>query len=46
MTEFMLSNNFFEFNSDTFQQISGTAVGTKFESTYGCTFMDQVKKKF
>ena len=29
MAEFVLSNNFFEFNSDTFQQISGTAVGTK-----------------
>ena len=30
MAEFVLSNNFFEFNSDTFQQISGTAIGTKF----------------
>ena len=29
MADFVLSNNFFEFNSDTFQQISGTAVGTK-----------------
>ena len=46
MAEFMLSSNFFEFNSDTFQQISGMAVGTKFESTYDCTFIDQVEKKF
>ena len=31
MAELALSNNFFEFNSDTFQQISETAMGTKFE---------------
>ena len=34
MAEFVLSNNFFEFNSDTFQQISGTAIGTKFAPPY------------
>ena len=31
MAELALSNNLFEFNSDTFQQISETAMGTKFE---------------
>ena len=36
MAEFVLSNNFFEFNSDTFQQISGTAIGTKFAPPYAC----------
>ena len=34
MAEFVLCNNFFEFNSDTFQQISGTAIGTKFAPPY------------
>ena len=46
MAEFVLSNNFFEFNSDTFQQISGTAIGTKFAPTYTCIYMDQVEQKF
>ena len=30
MADFVLKNNFFEFNSKFFQQISGTAIGTKF----------------
>ena len=42
-TEFVSSNNFFEFNSDTFQQISGTAIGTKFAPPYTCIYMDQVE---
>ena len=46
MAEFVLSNNFFEFNSDTFQQISGTAMGTKFAPPYACIYMDQVEHKF
>ena len=29
MAQFVLKNNFFEFNNDVFQQISGTAIGTK-----------------
>ena len=40
MAEFLLSNNRFEFNSDTFQQISGTAAGTKFTQSYACIYMD------
>ena len=46
MAEFVLSNNFFEFNSDIFQQISGTAIGTKFTPPYACIYMDQVEQKF
>ena len=40
MAEFVLSN------SDAFQQISGTAIGTKFEPPYACIYMDQVEQKF
>ena len=40
MAEFVLSN------SDTFQQISGTAVSTKFAPPYACIYMDQVEQKF
>ena len=46
MAEFVLSNKFFEFNSDTFQQISGTAIGTTFALPYACIYMDQVEQKF
>ena len=46
MTEFVLSNNFFEFNTDTFQQILGTAIGTNFAPPYACICMDQVEQKF
>ena len=40
MAEFVLSN------SDAFQQISGTAIGTKFAPPYACIYMDQVEQKF
>ena len=40
MAEFVLSN------SDAFQQISGTAIGTKFAPPYDCIYMDQVEQKF
>ena len=40
MAEFVLSN------SDAFQQISGTAIGTKFGPPYACIYMDQVEQKF
>ena len=40
MAEFVLSN------SDAFQQISGTAIGTKFTPPYACIYMDQVEQKF
>ena len=40
MVEFVLSN------SDAFQQISGTAIGTTFAPPYACIYMDQVEQKF
>ena len=46
MAKFVLQNNFFEFNGDTKQQISGTAIGTKFPPPYACIFMDQLESEF
>ena len=46
MAEFVLKNNYFQFSDKVYQQISGTAIGTKFASPYACTFMDQVESKF
>ena len=46
MAQFVLKNNFFEFNNDVFQQISGTAIGTKFAPPYACIFMDQIETNF
>ena len=43
---FVLKNNFFEFNNDIFQQIPGTAIGTKSAPPYTCIFMDQIEIKF
>ena len=34
LAEFVLKNNFFEFNNKIKQQISGTAIGTKFAPPY------------
>ena len=46
MAQHVLKNNFFELNNDVFQQISGTANGTKFTPPYACIIMDQIKTKF
>ena len=46
MAKFVLQNNYFEFNGETKQQISGTAIGTKFAPPYACIFMDQVETEF
>ena len=46
MAQFVLKNNFFEFNNNVFQQTSGTAIGTKFAPPYACIFMDQIETKF
>ena len=46
MVEFVLKNNYFQFNDKAQQQISGTAIGTKFAPTYACVFMDQVETDF
>ena len=46
MAELVLKNNFFEFNSKIKQQVSGTAIGTKFAPPYACLFMDKFEKSF
>ena len=46
MAEFVLKNNYFQFSDKVYQQISGTAIGTKFAPPYACIFMDQVEGKF
>ena len=46
MAEFVLKNNFFEFNGLVKEQISGTAIGTKCAPNYACIFMDEFETKF
>ena len=45
-TEFVLKNNYFEFNGKVKQQISGTAIATKCAPTYACTYMDEFENEF
>ena len=40
MAEFVLKNNYFEFDRNVYQQVSGTAIDTMFATLYACTFMD------
>ena len=46
MAEFVLKSNYFEFNSKIKQQVSGTAIGTKFAPPYACLFMDKFETCF
>ena len=46
MAKFVLQNNYFEFNGETKQQISGTAIGTKFAPPYACTVMLRLNAPF
>ena len=46
MVEFVLKNNYFEFNSIVKHQISGTAIVTKFSPPYACIFMDYIEREF
>ena len=46
MADFVLKNNLFEFDCKFYQQISGTAIGTKFAPPYACIFMDYVETEF
>ena len=46
MSEFVLKNNLFEFNSKIKQQVSGTAIGTKFAPPHACLFMDKFETSF
>ena len=44
--EFVLKSIFFEINNKIKQQISGTAIRTKFTPPYACTYMDKTKTDF
>ena len=46
LAKFLLQNNYFEFNGKVKQQVSGTAIKTKFAPPYACIFMDQVESEF
>ena len=46
MAEFVLKSNFFEFNGNIKQEISGTAIGTKCSPTCACTFIDKLELSF
>ena len=46
IAEFVLKNNYFQFNCKVKQQISGIAIGTKFAPDYACMFMDQLETDF
>ena len=46
MGKFFLRNNFFKFDSKIKEQISGTAIGTKFAPPYVYIFMDKFEKYF
>ena len=43
--EFVLKNNYIQFNGQVKHQISGMANGTKFSHTYACIFMDVIETK-
>ena len=44
--EFVLKNNLFEFNDKVKQQISGTAIGTRFAPPYTCIYMNKTETDF
>ena len=46
MARFILKNNYFEFDSMIKQQMSGTAIGTKFAPPYASIFMETVETEF
>ena len=46
MASFVFKNNLFEFNGKVKQQVSSTAIGTKFAPTYACIFMDKIESDF
>ena len=46
MAEFVLKNNYFEFNGKVKKQLSGTAIGTKFAPMYASIFMDKLERGF
>ena len=45
LSDIVLNNNFFEFNSHTYKQKQGTAIGTKMAPSYAILFMDKLEKE-
>ena len=45
-TEFVLKNNYFEFDLSVYQQVSGTTIDTKFSPAHACIFMDRLENNF
>ena len=43
MTEFVLKNNYFEFDRSVYKEVSGTAIDIKFAPPYAFTFMDRLE---
>ena len=46
MTDFILKNNLFGFDTKFYKQISGTTNGTKFDLPYACIFWITSKQNF
>ena len=46
MAGFVITNNFFEFDSKVKQQISGTTIATKLAPPYACILMDKAEIGF
>ena len=46
MVEFAFKKNYFEFNGKVKKQLLGTAIETKFASTYASIFMDKLERDF
>ena len=45
LMKLVLKNNFFEFNSEFFQQVRGTAIGTKCAPSYAILFLAALERK-
>ena len=46
LEEYVLKNNYFDFNSKVKQQVSGIAIGSKFVPPYVCFFLDKFEASF
>ena len=46
MVDFVIKNDFFEFNGEVKRQNSETAIGTKLVLPYACVFVDAVETGF
>ena len=44
--EFVLKNNYFEFDEKVCRKISGTSIGTKFTLAHACILMDEMETSF